>query len=101
MEAVKEMTGFKVNDRNSSKVVMWKKKVKAVGKCELCGSTERLVAHHKIPWSESITGRTDRKNGQCLCEKCHKIMHDDDLWLEYMMGREKDGKKQGRQTPNV
>lgn len=84
MEYVKEATGFKVNDRNSSRVVAWKKKVKAVGKCEICGSKERLVAHHKIPWADSINGRTDVNNGQCLCRDCHKMMHNDQLWMEYM-----------------
>ena len=84
MESVKECTGFKVNDRNSSRVVVWKKKVKSKGKCEICGATENLVAHHIIPWSHSIKGRTDINNGQCLCRDCHKMMHDDILWLEYM-----------------
>ena len=84
MNAVRELTGFKVNNRMDSKVVCWAKKVKKIGKCEICGSTERLVAHHKIPWVDSIKGRTDLSNGQCLCERCHKMMHDDDLWIEYM-----------------
>ena len=84
MELVKEVTGFRVNDRNNSRVVMWAKKVKKIGKCEICGSTKNLVAHHKIPWAYSIKGRTDIKNGQCLCTKCHHMMHNDDLWFEYM-----------------
>lgn len=89
MEMVKEITGFKVNNRNGSRYVMWKKKVKKVGKCEICGSTQNLVAHHKIPWSCSIKGRADISNGQCLCDKCHKMMHDDELWIDYMMRRGK------------
>lgn len=84
VEYVKEVTGFRVNDRNSGRVASWKKKVKEAGRCELCGSGENLVAHHKIPWSQSIKGRTDINNGQCLCKKCHKIMHDDELWIEFM-----------------
>ena len=87
MELIKEATGFRVNDRNSSRVVTWKKKVKRVGMCEICGAKENLVAHHKIPWVYSIKGRTDINNGQCLCGNCHKMMHDDELWLEYMMKR--------------
>lgn len=31
--------------------------------------------------------KTDVKNGQCLCEECHKMMHDDILWIEYMHNR--------------
>jgi predicted restriction endonuclease len=85
MELIKEETGFRVNDRNSSRVVVWKKKVKKVGKCEVCGSKEKLVAHHIIPWAYSIKGRTDVRNGQCLCSECHKMMHNDRLWIDYMM----------------
>jgi hypothetical protein len=84
MDRIREKTGFKINDRNSSRVAIWKKKVKKVGKCEICGSKEKLVAHHIVPWTCSIKGRTDIKNGQCLCEQCHKMMHNDILWLEYM-----------------
>lgn len=89
MALLKETTGFKINDRNSSRVVMWKKKVKKIGKCEICGATEQLEAHHKVPWTYSISGRADVKNGQCLCSKCHKMMHDDELWLEFMMKGER------------
>jgi hypothetical protein len=87
MELLKEVTGFRVNDRNSGRVVAWKKKVKKGGKCEVCGATKNLEAHHKIPWSCSIKGRTDVKNGQCLCRSCHDMMHDDYLWVEYMRRR--------------
>lgn len=97
MSEIKEMTGFKVNDRNSSKVVTWKKKVKAKGKCEICGATEKLEAHHVVPWEYSITGRTDVSNGMCLCKECHKMMHDDVKWLEYKMG-EINGRKENGQT---
>lgn len=84
MELVKEITGFKVNNRYGSRAVMWAKNVKKAGACEICGAKEHLVAHHKIPWAYSIKGRTDINNGQCLCRKCHKMIHDDDLWIEYM-----------------
>ena len=87
MENIKEVTGFRVNDRNSSKVIVWKKKIKKIGKCEICGTTKRLVAHHKIPWACSINGRVDLQNGQCLCQSCHDMMHDDDHWIDYMMQR--------------
>lgn len=86
MNQVKEELGFKINDRNGSKVVCWKKKVKKIGKCEICDSKEKLVAHHKVPWEYSIKGRTDISNGQCLCEKCHSMMHNDNEWIKYMRG---------------
>lgn len=97
MDIVREATGFKINNRNSSRVLAWKKKVKKIGYCEICGSTKNLVAHHKIPWAYSIKGRTDPNNGQCLCRECHRMMHDDVLWLEYMTKKVgENGKKQGR-----
>ena len=81
---LREETGFKVNHRGDSKVVSWAKKVKKNGKCEICGAKDKLVAHHRIPWEYSIKGRTDLNNGQCLCENCHKMIHNDDKCLEYM-----------------
>lgn len=84
MSVLKEKTGFAINNRQSSKAVCWAKKIKKAGKCEACGSTEKLHAHHVVPWEYSIKGRTDPNNGQCLCEECHKMMHDTILWIEYM-----------------
>ena len=86
MAGLKDAIGFKANDRGSGKVSTWTKKVKKTGKCEICGDTNNLQAHHIIPWEYSVTGRTDVKNGQCLCEKCHKMIHNDRDWLRYMMG---------------
>lgn len=93
IEYSKEVTGFRVNDRNSSRVLAWKKRVKKAGKCEVCGVKKNLVAHHIVPWSYSISGRTDTDNGQCLCGDCHKMMHNDELWIEHMRKAvSKDGK---------
>ena len=86
MEEIKESLGFKINDRNSSRVRTWKNKVKKIGKCEICNSKDNLVAHHIIAWEYSITGRTDINNGQCLCDKCHHMMHNDEQWINYMRG---------------
>lgn len=84
MDEVKEYLGFRINDRSSSDVLNWKRAVKKAGACSVCGSKENLEAHHKVPWEYSITGRTDVDNGECLCEKCHKMMHNDLAWIEYM-----------------
>lgn len=86
MNRVKEVLGFKINNRNDSKVINWKRKIKKIGKCEICNSKEKLVAHHLIPWEYSITGRTDINNGQCLCENCHKMIHNDKEWVNYIRG---------------
>lgn len=84
MDEVKESLGFRINNRNSSKAIVWSKKIRKIGKCQICGLKENLVAHHIIPWEYSISGRTDISNGQCLCEKCHKMMHNDEKWLDYI-----------------
>lgn len=86
MNQVKETLGFKINDRNNSKVISWKRKIKKIGKCEICGSKENLIAHHIVPWECSIRGRVDVNNGQCLCENCHKIVHNAVAWIDYMRG---------------
>ena len=62
-------------DRNDKRVTKWRKRVISKGKCEVCGSTERLEAHHIIKWSEYPAGRIDLKNGMCLCHDCHTKEH--------------------------
>lgn len=76
--------------RNDPKVRVWTKEVIKVGKCEVCGSTKELEAHHIIKWADYPKGRTDIKNGQCLCHKCHTDEHYGDRSY-YMMkaGRSK------------
>lgn len=86
MALIKETTGFKVNDRQNSKVLTWRKKIKKIGKCNICGSEENLVAHHIVPWECSITGRTDVNNGMCLCKGCHKMVHNTERYTDYLRG---------------
>jgi hypothetical protein len=88
MEVVRESLGFRVNNRSDSAVLAWAKKVKKAGRCEICGSYDNLEAHHIIPWQYSVTGRTDVSNGQCLCKECHKMMHNDIAWIDYMRGKQ-------------
>jgi hypothetical protein len=92
MFIMREELGFKINDRNDAKVVYWKKQIKKIGKCEICGAKENLEAHHIVPWEYSVCGRTNLTNGQCLCEKCHKIMHNDNKWVVYIRNKQ-NGKK--------
>lgn len=87
MAEVKEVTGYKVNNRYDSKVIAWAKKVKKIGKCYYCGATKKLVAHHIVPWEYSINGRTEVSNGMCLCEKCHKKVHNDREYIALIRGR--------------
>ena len=92
MYVLKEKTGYQVNNRQSSKAVRWSKKIRSAGKCEVCGAKENLHAHHVVPWEYSIKGRTDLNNGQCLCQDCHKMMHNCKLWADYMHQKMQKGK---------
>ena len=77
-------------DRNDYRVRRWTKDVLKRGKCEKCGATKNLEAHHIIKWADYPKGRIDHKNGQCLCHECHTTEHMDDRSY-YMMkaGRRK------------
>lgn len=79
LDEIKEHTGFKINNRYSSKCKTWANRIKsnANNKCEMCGSDKNLEAHHIIEWQYSISGRYDISNGKCLCKKCHKKIHND------------------------
>ena len=48
----------------------WKRWVHQTGKCEICGSTENLNAHHLISRGR-IHLRHNPFNGICLCVGCH------------------------------
>ena len=77
-------------DRNDYRVRKWTKDVLKRGKCEKCGATKNLEAHHTIKWADYPKGRADIKNGQCLCHECHTTEHKEDRSY-YMMraGRSK------------
>lgn len=48
----------------------WATKVKQGGRCEHCGKTSPLNAHHFYSRS-SLNTRWDLDNGFCLCVGCH------------------------------
>ena len=54
-------------------LVIWAKIVKINGKCDLCGSTYRLEAHHICHrrWFVCL-GWFLLDNGICLCWRCHQ-----------------------------
>ena len=60
--------------KRDMKLVKWAIAIKARagGRCELCGTTQSLEAHHLLPYSTHPAGRYDLDNGQCLCRACHK-----------------------------
>lgn len=55
----------------------WVKDVKRLANytCIKCGSKSNLVAHHINNYRDFPEGRTDIKNGACLCEQCHYYFH--------------------------
>lgn len=71
---------------NSNLDKLWAAKVKlrAGNKCEVCGSTEYLEAHH-IHRCKHYGVRWNVINGACLCRNCHcdspYSAHKNQLWL--------------------
>jgi hypothetical protein len=66
---------LKINNSNNPE---WVKIVleNANYECEICGSIEKLNAHHIIPVSINPLLAEDIDNGVCLCKKCHyEIVH--------------------------
>ena len=49
---------------------IWSEKVCLIGRCECCGKTGLLHAHHLFSRSRKST-RWDINNGCCLCPGCH------------------------------
>ena len=45
--------------------------------CRICGSREKLEAHHIIPveFCDGTFLATDERNGITLCERCHRMVH--------------------------
>ena len=48
----------------------WSKRIRQYGRCEVCGKTNRLNAHHFYSRSIRVL-RWDIDNGFCLCVGCH------------------------------
>lgn len=53
----------------------WRKKIVSAGKCDVCGSKQKLAAHHLNNFADHPELRTDINNGVCLCAKCHIEFH--------------------------
>ena len=63
--------------RNKPEYKAWRKSVLEAGKCAECGATDNLEAHHIKSAKDFPELRTNKKNGKCLCNKCHKKEHSD------------------------
>ena len=49
----------------------WSREIKAVGRCEYCGSTTNQLNSHHIISRTRLRFRHDLSNGVCLCSRCH------------------------------
>ena len=68
--------GETAKKRNNYRYRLWRETViKRDGHCVLCGSKEKLVAHHIKPFAEFPSLRTDIDNGVALCDQCHRRLH--------------------------
>ena len=62
--------------RNTYDYRQWRKRIiQRDGACVICGSTDKLEAHHIKPFADYPELRMDENNGITLCEKCHKRLH--------------------------
>jgi hypothetical protein len=70
---------------------LWSLIVRGVGRCEACGSKERLQAAHGFSRRYRAT-RWDLRNGVCLCAGCHVRYTHDPLgwedWLKFWLSRD-------------
>lgn len=60
--------------RRSTKSVQWSLSIRNRdgNKCTKCGTTEKLHAHHIVPWKDNEELRYELSNGITLCNSCHK-----------------------------
>ena len=61
--------------KNLKKLQQWSKRVREVGKCDICQSEEKLTAHHLWDKKSHPTLMYQDENGVCLCEKHHNKFH--------------------------
>jgi len=77
-ECVDDKIIGKVVNRNSKEVKNWINDVlkRDNYRCQDCGSTENLHAHHILDWSTCPESRIMLDNGITLCNHCHGLQHD-------------------------
>lgn len=63
--------------RNSTIYLEWRDSVLTRDgfKCRNCEATTNLVAHHIVPWKDSVELRFELSNGLTLCHACHNRHH--------------------------
>ena len=63
--------------RGTSAYADWRDAVlsKAGRRCERCGRSGHVVAHHRWSWAGHPERRYDVENGEALCRSCHATEH--------------------------
>ena len=63
--------------RNDPRLTEWRKAVfeRDGFKCQDCGNTGYLHAHHIIPFSKDYSKAFDIDNGKTVCVSCHEKIH--------------------------
>lgn len=73
---INNATGETAKARNNWDYRMWRKAVIERDKvCQICGTSEKLVAHHIKAFALYPELRTDVNNGVTLCDLCHRRLH--------------------------
>jgi len=62
-------------EQDPNKLRAWSLRVREVGKCDCCESTENLTAHHLWDKNTHPTLMYQDENGVCLCSDCHNAFH--------------------------
>lgn len=75
--STEEAVSASVISRSDPAVVSWRRGVLARDgyKCQNCGVTDNLEAHHIVRWADEPLLRVCLNNGITLCEKCHRGAH--------------------------
>lgn len=66
---------IKKEQENKTKLKSWSLRVRKIGKCNVCGNTENLSAHHLYDKNTHPTLKYQDENGVCLCITCHNNFH--------------------------
>ena len=75
--SIKNCVKYYIGPKEDIRLIEWREAVKrnAGYRCEKCGATEHLHAHHKHPADEFPDEMYDIRNGECLCRECHRKIH--------------------------
>lgn len=75
--SLKNNVKYYIGPNEDKQLIEWRESVKRMAgyRCEKCGSTNHLEAHHKHPADEFPDEKYILSNGECLCRECHRKIH--------------------------